>query len=40
MFVIILTIGFERSIQVDVDDNCHEEMTGKRGGEYHRMNSA
>ena len=31
MFVVILTIGFERSIQVDMDDNSHEDMTGKGG---------
>ena len=31
MFVVLLTIGSERSIQVDRDDNSQEDMTGKRG---------
>ena len=31
MFVIIFTIGFKRAIQVSMDDNCYEDMTGKRG---------
>ena len=39
VFIVIITIGFERSIPMGVDDNCHGDMTGKRGRECHRMNN-
>ena len=31
VFVIMIAIGPEKSIPVDMDDLCHEDMTGKRG---------
>ena len=28
----MITIDSKKSVPIGVDDNCHDDMTGKRGG--------